>query len=892
MHGHGSIGVLSPVISGWYFGTLLSGAAARAGRSRRRVMAVQTLPSSRDRGEDMVAPPLGLPLATEQMAGIVVVTTAVRDEDLPRLDDLGKPIVFISHDADPLDAPVVVPDNAGGVRRAVEHLLGHGHQAIGFVGNMWQRDMRERHDAYRATLAEHGIVAQERWLFETSDNLEPGGAGAARAMLSAGMPTTAVVVATDRNAIGLTEELAAAGVRLPAEQAIVGFDGVPFGAFVEPRLTTVVPHTRRLGHMAAHLLLGRIAGEQVRPGRYSPPASLLVRESCGCPAIPRPARSSAADAEAGPVTTPVVVAGVAPTGGAASVAGVAPTAVENEGTGSRPTSRTRRDAPPDWVAAALREAAAGHAVDVVALGRRLDEWLRVEPSTEPVERLLVTVRAVEAELLAGGTLGPAGSESLRRAATETLLAVTRAQLRAHAHRTRHLESLLAHQYDMDMDLLQRGEADPRALAWLPRALVAGACLGLWTGPEREDDRPLHIVGTYDADNRLDKLVGTDATAATFPPTALTTLTAPDSGHVVFVVPLRSDTRDWGVLAVVAPPEFRSLVGRGMENHWAALAAIALDQEELFASLRRQQEELTESYARERELADGVRASEERYALAVQAANDGLWDWDVTSGRVYYSPRCKAILGLAEDDVSDAPGEWLDRVHPDDRGEVTAAVAAQLNGASTPLESEHRLRAADGSYRWVSCRALAVLDEAGTPARLVGAFTDVTQRRALEDQLRAGALRDAATGLPSVELLRDRLTRVVRRSDVDASYHFTVVAAVVDLDIVREHGGDVATDVVLAAVGDRLRAAVGPLDTAARVAGGDFAVVLDGVAPDSAGEVVERLRDRLAGPYAVHGSEVTVPVSVRVVAGDQPHPSDDDVWRRLEIGIQRARLRAR
>ena len=82
-----------------------------------------------------------------------------------------------------------------------------------------------------------------------------------------------------------------------------------------------------------------------------------------------------------------------------------------------------------------------------------------------------------------------------------------------------------------------------------------------------------------------------------------------------------------------------------------------------------------SYRREREMAQAVRESEERYALAARAANDGLWDWDLDKGTVYYSARWSEMLGYTEDAIGTNPEEWLDRVHPEDR----AALMAELVG---------------------------------------------------------------------------------------------------------------------------------------------------------------------------------------------------------------------
>jgi PAS domain S-box-containing protein len=116
----------------------------------------------------------------------------------------------------------------------------------------------------------------------------------------------------------------------------------------------------------------------------------------------------------------------------------------------------------------------------------------------------------------------------------------------------------------------------------------------------------------------------------------------------------------------------------------------------------------------------LRLSQERFALAVEGANDGIWDRDFATDEVYFSPRWKAMLGHAEDEIGDLPREWQSRVHPDDVPGLQATMAAHLRGEATHFESEHRMRHRDGVYRWSSRAAWpsATLpaDRRGWPAR--------------------------------------------------------------------------------------------------------------------------------------------------------------------------------
>jgi PAS domain S-box-containing protein len=156
-------------------------------------------------------------------------------------------------------------------------------------------------------------------------------------------------------------------------------------------------------------------------------------------------------------------------------------------------------------------------------------------------------------------------------------------------------------------------------------------------------------------------------------------------------------------------------------------------------------------------------SEERYALATRAANDGIWDWDLVSDRIYLSHRWHAILGLQEPTEDSYPQRWFDLVHPDDLLQLRAAIDAQLAGHSEHLEIECRMHHSDGSWLWVLCRGLAIRGSDGIATRMAGSIADVTQRRSAEERLRHDALHDPLTGLPNRALLIDRLDQILQRS---------------------------------------------------------------------------------------------------------------------------------
>jgi PAS domain S-box-containing protein len=135
-------------------------------------------------------------------------------------------------------------------------------------------------------------------------------------------------------------------------------------------------------------------------------------------------------------------------------------------------------------------------------------------------------------------------------------------------------------------------------------------------------------------------------------------------------------------------------------------------------------------------AEALRASEERYALAVEGANDVIWDVNLITGETYHSKRLKNILGYEENEIPAYINarEWRERTHPDDYQRVIEARDSYLEGRVPVFEVEFQVRHKDGNYRWVACRGACVRDSQGRPCRMAGSLTDITERKNLEQQI--------------------------------------------------------------------------------------------------------------------------------------------------------------
>ncbi|MEG4572046.1 PAS domain S-box protein [Microcoleus sp. N3A4] len=127
----------------------------------------------------------------------------------------------------------------------------------------------------------------------------------------------------------------------------------------------------------------------------------------------------------------------------------------------------------------------------------------------------------------------------------------------------------------------------------------------------------------------------------------------------------------------------------------------------------------------------LRKSEERWQLVLKGNQDGIWDLNLQTNEAFRSARWQEIIGHADGEIDSRNSEWIDRIHPDDRSRVQAAIQNYLDRQTPNYAAEYRLQCKDGSYKWVLARAQAVWDEAGNPLRMVGSMTDISDRKAAE-----------------------------------------------------------------------------------------------------------------------------------------------------------------
>ncbi|HEX8835234.1 MAG TPA: CHASE2 domain-containing protein, partial [Abditibacteriaceae bacterium] len=290
----------------------------------------------------------------------------------------------------------------------------------------------------------------------------------------------------------------------------------------------------------------------------------------------------------------------------------------------------------------------------------------------------------------------------------------------------------------------------------------------------------------------------------------------------------------------------------------------------------------------------LKMAEERYALAVRGANDGLWDWNLKTDEIYFSPRWKAMLGHNDSEIAASPEEWFSRIHTDDVEAVRAAIKSHIEDGSSHFEHEYRIAHKDGHSIWVLSRGLRVCDAEGKPSRMAGSQSDITDQVEAKEQLRHNAFFDALTNLPNRALFMDRLGRALARAKRRDDYLFAVLF--LDLDrfkVVNDSLGHAAGDTLLIQVARRLELCLRPGDTAARLGGDEFTVLLDDIS-DVAGatRVVERIQHELATPFEMEGNEVFPTASIGIALSAPTYEYPEDLLRDADTAMYRAKALGR
>ncbi|NDY56136.1 EAL domain-containing protein [Desulfovibrio sulfodismutans] len=362
-----------------------------------------------------------------------------------------------------------------------------------------------------------------------------------------------------------------------------------------------------------------------------------------------------------------------------------------------------------------------------------------------------------------------------------------------------------------------------------------------------------------------------------------------------VLPLRLFGEVRGVIALgsITPRDFQ--VHGPLLESLAAILFTGLQNATLYQEARAHVEELGNTVRSLLEAEQALKISESRLKLALEAANEGLWDWNVASGEVYFSPGYYRMLGFEPEAVASTVEGWMGLIHPHDVELVKRLEVEHLGRHKEKYEFEFRMRDGSGDWRWILSKGKVVeRDRQGNALRVVGTHSDITARKEMEGRLRHMALHDALTGLANRTLCLERIERAVARAKRHEESKFAVLF--IDLDrfkVINDSLGHLFGDQVIIQIGNRIKNCVREADTVARLGGDEFLVVLEelesGRFPVQA---IKRIRQAICEPIIWEGRAIQVTASIGAELWAGLRADAQEVIRNADLAMHWAKAKGR
>ena len=296
--------------------------------------------------------------------------------------------------------------------------------------------------------------------------------------------------------------------------------------------------------------------------------------------------------------------------------------------------------------------------------------------------------------------------------------------------------------------------------------------------------------------------------------------------------------------------------------------------------------------RHKHLHTELKHSQQRYSLAAQGAQIGLWDLDIVRQQIFVSSRWKELLGFADDELESTVSMWFDRIHPDDRDSLITAINSAVSQEGGRFDCELRMRHRDDSYRWMLCSGVTQSDSLGNILRLAGSLADVTE----------GKVRDVLTGLPNRLLFEEQLQKIISLDQQKYGLSAVLFLDLDDFKRINDTLGHDAGDLLLCSVARRLEGCLRGSDVIARQKSGwsiarhggdEFTILLHQLhSRTDAEHVAERIIIALAESFLIGARDVQIGVSVGIAYGGIEGKTPADAIREADTAMYYAKTGGR
>lgn len=283
-------------------------------------------------------------------------------------------------------------------------------------------------------------------------------------------------------------------------------------------------------------------------------------------------------------------------------------------------------------------------------------------------------------------------------------------------------------------------------------------------------------------------------------------------------------------------------------------------------------------------------SEERWKFALEGSGDSVWDWNIQTDYMYRSPRWHVMYGYGLNEIYQTSKACRELIHLEDIGDAIAKLNKCLDGRQEEFTAEYRVRCKDGSWKWTLCRGKVVTrSKDGAPLRMIGTYTDISERKKTEERMLHLAYYDPLTETPNRVLFQQRLVR-----DIDKTRwtEHSVVVIYLDLDHFKpvndRYGHDIG-DNLLKLVARRLEGCVRETDTVARMSGDEFIIILSGI---DGQETLERIANMMlttiSRPFEITGNTINITASMGISHYPQDGSSPEQLMKAADLALYQAK----
>jgi diguanylate cyclase (GGDEF)-like protein/PAS domain S-box-containing protein len=277
-----------------------------------------------------------------------------------------------------------------------------------------------------------------------------------------------------------------------------------------------------------------------------------------------------------------------------------------------------------------------------------------------------------------------------------------------------------------------------------------------------------------------------------------------------------------------------------------------------------EEELREQLIKLQENKDALYKSEQRYGLAVEGADCGIWDWDLIENQVYFSPKWKSYLGYEDHEIKNTYTEWVNLLHPEERDEVTLKINKHTLSKEGSYENTYRMRCKNGEYKWILSKGKAIRNQDGKPIRIAGSHTDITEKKLLEDKISSMAYIDKLTELPNRLLFEEKVNELIEVKKLTDEGFALIYMDIDNFKHINDMLGHEFGDLLLKSIANILKDFIKFPNFVARSGGDEFTIIFDNIKDRKSVILeVEKLLKELRRSWSINSQEFYVSYSVGI-----------------------------